>query len=155
MRTSTFTPEQMVQSSGKGTEACRWSSLCRQHGISEQTIYGPPLAGKRHPVNGSVKDFGRTCPCRAEAYGRNSGTHRAPTAFGQRGGPRSRFGAAGSLAPRISPASTCRCQAPASREVAKIASEHKEPLRHRDVDRKGRETPRPSTSTGKGAACGA
>ena len=54
MRTSKFTPEQMVHILRQGDGGVAVVELCRQHGISEQTyyLYGLPLPGKRCPVDG-------------------------------------------------------------------------------------------------------
>ncbi len=39
MRTSKFTPEQMVHILGQGDSGVPVAELCRQHGISEQIFY--------------------------------------------------------------------------------------------------------------------
>ena len=61
MRTSKFTPEQMVHILRQGESGVPIGELCRQHQISEQTyyLYGLPPASKQYPgmAVGSVADI--------------------------------------------------------------------------------------------------
>jgi putative transposase len=53
MRTSKFTPEQMVHILRQGDSGVPVVELCRQHGISEQTYY---LYGLLPACKGNVED---------------------------------------------------------------------------------------------------